>query len=91
MPQISQQKRDKISEQILHYLFDKSPEPQFTSIVARETARDEEFTKILLQDLEKKKLVVPVKKNPKGTPYTRRTRWRLSNNTFEVYKNHQPQ
>jgi len=89
MPQISQQKRDKISEQILHYLFDKSPEPQFTSIVSRETARDEEFTKTLLQDLEKKKLVVPVKKNPKGIQYARRIRWRLSNTAFEVYNNHQ--
>ena len=89
MPQISQQKKDKISEQILHYLFTIAPQSTFTNKIANETARDEEFTKALLNELEKKQLIVKVTKNPNGKDYIRRERWRLSNSTFEVYKNHQ--
>ena len=48
MPRISQQKKDKISEQILHYLFTISPEAKFVSDIGKEVARDEEFVKSLL-------------------------------------------
>jgi len=89
MPRISQQKKDKIAEQILHLLFDKSPQPLFTSQIANEIARDEEFTKSLLLELKSKSLVSEVSKNPKGIPYLRRQRWRLSNHAFKAYKNHQ--
>jgi hypothetical protein len=89
MPPISSKKREKISEQILAHLFEKSPNPQFTSHISESIARDEEFTKSLLNNLEKKKLIVKVTKNSNGNDYIRRQRWRLSNNTFEVYKSHQ--
>jgi len=89
MPQISKEKKDKISEQILAYLFNQSPESKFTSTIAKELARDEEFTKKLLRELQKQKLIIKIKKNPSGTEYIRRERWRLSNSTFEIYKKHQ--
>lgn len=89
MPPISKQKREKISEQILAHLFEQSPNAIFTSKIAESTARDEEFTKSLLQELEKNKLVIKIKKNPSGVDYKRRERWRLSNSAFEVYKKHQ--
>ena len=89
MPRISQAKKEKISEQILHYLFTMAPQSIFTNKIAIETARDEEFTKSLLCELEKNKLIVKVTKNPNGKVYIRRERWRLSNDAFEVYKNHQ--
>jgi len=89
MPRVSQEKKDKISEQILHHLFTVTPDSRFTSEVAKEIARDEEFTKVLLVDLLKKKLVVEINKNSKGIDYTKRQRWRLSNQTFEAYKRHQ--
>ena len=89
MPQISKQKKDKISEQILHHLFSISPQAIFTNAIAQEIARDEEFTKALLLDLKQKKLVVEVAKSPKGQDYQRRQRWRLSNEAYEVYKQHQ--
>lgn len=89
MPRISQQKQDKISEQILALLYNKSPEPQFTSKIAEEIVRDEEFTKKLLTDLKKKKLIIEIDKNPKGIQYLRRQRWRLSNTTYEAYRNYQ--
>jgi DNA-binding IscR family transcriptional regulator len=89
MPQISNQKREKISEQILAHLFNKSPESIFTSKIAEEIARDEDFTLSILKELEKNKLVIKITKNPNGIDYLRRQRWRLSNSTFDIYKKHQ--
>lgn len=89
MPAISKQKKDKISEQILHYLFTLSPSSEFTNKIAAEIARDEEFVKSILLELEKNKLVVSIGKNAKGTDYTRRLRWSLSPQAYEAYKKHQ--
>ena len=88
---LSQEKRDKISEQILHYLFSVSPEMKFTAEIARDIARDEEFTKFLLKELKSKELVVEINKNNSGLDYTKRKRWRLSNQAYSAYKNHQSQ
>ena len=89
MPQISQQKKDRISEQILHYLFTQSLQSKFTSDIAKEIARDEEFIKSMMLELEKKKLVISIDKNSSGIKYSRRLRWRLSNEAYEAYKKHQ--
>jgi predicted transcriptional regulator with HTH domain len=89
MPTISKEKREKIQEQILHHLFTIFPKQIFTSDIARELARDEEFIKTLLLELLKKQLIIKIDKNPKGVKYTRRLRWRLSNKTQQAYKTHQ--
>ncbi len=89
MPRLSKEKKDKISEQILHHLFTVSPESKFTAEIAQEIARDEEFIKSTLLDLEKKKLVIQINRNKEGIQYAKRQRWRLSNNAFEAYKKHQ--
>ena len=86
---ISQQKKDKIAEQILATLYNNFPKQLFTAEIAREIARDEEFTKVLLKQLWNKNLVTPIKKNPKGIPFTRRIKWRLSNKAYGAYKLHQ--
>jgi len=86
---ISEKKKEKISEQILALLYSISPKPIFTFHIAREMARDEEFIKNLLLELRNKKLVVEIKKNPKGIPYTRRSRWKLSDAAYQAYKSHQ--
>ena len=86
---ISKKKKEKISEQILGYLFLKSPQTLFTSYIAEEIARDEEFVKKLLIDLKKKKLVVEIKKNKEGIDYVRRSRWKLSNEAYQFYKKSQ--
>lgn len=86
MPSISNKKRSKISEQILSYLYNISPEAEFTSKIAEEIIRDEEFTKSLLEELEKNRLVVRVNKGPDGQDYTKWQRWRLSSVAFEAYK-----
>ncbi|MBU0760058.1 MAG: hypothetical protein KJ600_00455 [Nanoarchaeota archaeon] len=89
MPPISQTKKDKIAEQILHHLFSVSPQPIFTAQIAREIARDEEFTKSLLIDLNLKGLIAEVNQNNLGLKYLRRKRWRLSNLTYEAYNKQQ--
>lgn len=89
MPKISQSKIDKIQEQILHYLFTTAPQPKFTSEIANSIARDEEFTKVLLEDLKIKTLVVEIKKNPKGEDYIKRQRWRLADVVYNLYQQRQ--
>ena len=86
---ISGKKKDKISEQILAFLYSVNPKPIFTIDVASEIARDKSFVKGLLQDLQKKSLVIEIKKNPKGKQYTRRSRWQLSDQTYQAYKQKQ--
>lgn len=83
---ISKEKRDKISEQILAFLYSQAPRSLYTVHIAKEIARDEEFIKNLLQELKKKSLIIEIKKNRKGKPYLRRSRWRLSELAYKSYK-----
>jgi len=86
---ISSEKREKISEQILAFLYSVSPRAVFTFNIAKEVARDEEFTKNLLSSLKKKNLIVEIKKNPKGEIYLKRSRWKLSDDVYLAYKDNQ--
>ncbi|MEX0932634.1 MAG: hypothetical protein WDZ77_00860 [Candidatus Pacearchaeota archaeon] len=83
---ISKEKLEKISEQILATLYSSSPTLLFTSNIAQEVARDEEFVKKLLNELKSKKLVKEVKKNAKGADYSKRTRWTLTEEAYSKYK-----
>ena len=83
---LSQKKRDKISEQILLYLFQNFPQQPFTAKIARDIARDEEFVKKLLFELKDKGLVTPIRKNSQGVYFSRRIKWRLTNKVYELYK-----
>jgi predicted transcriptional regulator len=86
---ISKEKREKIFEQILALLFNISPKMIFTSHIAKELARDEEFTKKLLQDLNKKGFIIEIKKNSDGKEYSKRSRWKLTEKIYNVYKSRQ--
>jgi predicted transcriptional regulator with HTH domain len=86
---ISDKKKEKIYEQILFYLFSENPKSIFTSYIAAEIARDEEYIKKLLLELKEKKLVIEIKKNKEGFDYIRRSRWKLSKEAYEFYKNKQ--
>lgn len=86
---ISEKKREKISEQILAHMYSISPKPIFTAHIAQEIARDEEFIKKLLLELKNKKLVIEIKKNPKGVEYVKRARWKLSEKAYKAYRQHQ--
>lgn len=86
---ISNEKKDKICEQILFLLYSVSPKILFTIEIAKEIARDEEFTKKLLLRLKKKNLVIEVKKNPKGILYLKRSKWKLNPSVYNIYNNKQ--
>ena len=86
---ISDQKKEKIFEHVLAHLYGSNLNPIFTSHIAREIARDEEFTKKLLKELKKKWLVVEIRRNPKGVQYIRRSRWKLGEETYKAYKQKQ--
>ena len=88
MSRLSETKKEKITEQILSILYDNFPKPLFTSQIAKEIVRDEEFTKTLLKTLKEKELIVPINKNPDGIQYIRRVRWRLSNKAQNIYSTH---
>jgi len=82
---LSKDKIDRIKEAILLVLYRNSPKPMFTSDIAAEVIRDEEFAKKVLKELESQSFIVSVDKNPQGIPYSRRLRWRLSSKAFEAY------
>lgn len=88
---ISEKKRDKISEQVLAYLYSISPQPAYTFHIAQEIARNEEFIKKILLELKSKNLVIEIKKNPKGILYKQRSRWKLTDSTYKIYKDKQIQ
>lgn len=85
---LSQEKRDKIAEQILSFLYHHHPKSFFCAQISREIARDEEFVKSIMFQLKEKGLVIAIKQNPKGIFYSRRIRWRLSNQAYSAYKQH---
>ena len=89
MPKISSEKQERIQEQIVSFLYSSFPKQIFTSDISQELARDEEFIKKLLLDLEKKQLVTRISKNSEGNIYLRRIRWRISNKAYGVYKKSQ--
>jgi hypothetical protein len=86
---LSKDKKDRISEQILLFLYHSFPKQPFTAEIAREIARDEEFIKRLLFDLKEKNLVLSIKKNTKGELFSRRLKWRLTNQVYDIYHSKQ--
>lgn len=86
---ISKEKKDKISEHILAYLYLTNPKPLFTSHIAKELARDEKFVKKLLIDLKKKGMVIEISKNSRGKNYKKRSRWKLAEKVYLLYKQKQ--
>lgn len=86
---LSQDKKNKITEQILLFLYNSFPNLPFTAEIAREIARDEEFIKKILFELKEKGLVTSISKNNKGEVFTRRIKWRLSSKVYDIYKSKQ--
>ena len=82
---LSKNKKDRITEQILAFLYHSFPKQQFTATISQDIARDEEFVKSLLFDLRSKGLVVPIRKNSKGVAFTRRIKWTLTKRVYDVY------
>ncbi len=83
---LSKDKKDRISEQIILYLFYSFPTTPFTAQIAKEVIRDEEFIKKILNDLKEKNIVASIRKNKKGIPYVRKIMWKLTNQAYDAYK-----
>jgi hypothetical protein len=86
---LSKNKKDKIAEQIILFLYNSFPKQPFTAEIAREIARDEEFVKKILFDLKEKNIINSLRKNKKGEPFSRRIRWSLTNKVYEIYHSKQ--
>ena len=86
---LSQEKEDKIIEQILYYLYQSFPKNPFTAEIAREIARDEEFIKRILLGLKTKNLVILINKGKSGEIFSRRLRWKLSTKVYDIYHSKQ--
>jgi len=82
MPKIGQEKIKKIKENILALLFEKMPHALFTSNIASELARDEEFIKSIMLELEKEGLVKRIDNH-----FLRKIQWSLSDKVYLTYKN----
>lgn len=82
---LSKEKKERISEQILAYLYQSFPNARFTAEISKDIARDEEFIKNLLFDLKDKNLVLAIKKNETGKDFIRRIRWQLTSPAYQAY------
>lgn len=86
MVRISEEKRNRIKSNVLSLLYEHFPRALFTAEISKLEARDEEFIKQLLLELQDKKLVSCIKKSPEGILYSRRCRWSLSPKAYSAYK-----
>ena len=86
MPTISDKNKKKIKEQILQILFENNLNSLYTSNIAEEIIRDEEFTLILLGELEKEGFIKKITKNSDGKTYLARKKWRLLPKIYSKYK-----
>ena len=58
---------------------------KFTSEIAQELRRDEEFVKKLLLEMEKEGLIKSITKNNKGKDYLLRKRWVIPKKVLDIY------
>ena len=86
MSKLSEKKIKKIKEHILSILYDNHFDPQYTSNIAEELIRDEEFTLKILLELKKKGFVKEINKNSDGKTYLSRKKWILQSKIYDQYK-----
>ena len=83
MSKISQEKIERIKEDILRILYENYPGFMYTNDVADAVVRDNEFTLSLLKELKKNNLLMNIEQS-KGIKIKRR--WTLTKITHEKYK-----
>ena len=86
MPKISDKKVQRIKEEILSYLYNNPAKPLFTSHIAEEMIRDEEFILRLLNELHESKLIKKISSNSNGKTFLSRRKWTLSSEVYSKYK-----
>ncbi|MEK6835577.1 MAG: hypothetical protein AABX55_00975 [Nanoarchaeota archaeon] len=83
MSQISQEKKEKIKEEILRVLYESYPEFMYTYNIADSIIRDNEFSLALLKELQKNNLIIHIEES-KGNKVKRK--WCLTNLAYNKYK-----
>ena len=86
MSKLSEKKIKKIKEHTLSILYDNHFEPLYTSNIAEELIRDEEFTLKILIELKKEGFVKEINKNSDGKQYISRKKWILQSKIYDRYK-----
>ncbi len=86
MSKLSKKREERIKQDILSLLFERSPTALLTYSISEELCRDDEFTRRLLVELKSKGLVNEIKKSSKGEEYTRWRKWKLTNQAYKAYK-----
>lgn len=86
MPKISDKKIKKLKEHILSILYDNHFNPIFTSNIAEDLIRDEEFTLRLLLELKEGGFVKEINKNTGGKKYLSRKKWILKSKIYDQYR-----
>jgi hypothetical protein len=86
MPIISDKKVQRIKEDILSYLYNNPLNPLFTSQIAEEMIRDEEFTLRLLNEMHESKLIKKISSNSNGKQFLSRRKWTLRPEVYSKYK-----
>lgn len=86
MPIISEKKVQRIKEDILSLLYENPAKPLFTSQIAEEMIRDEEFTLRLLNELNSKGFIDKIQTNSDGKTFLARKKWTLKPKVYSQYK-----
>ena len=86
MTKISDRNIKKLKEQILSVIYTSHFNPLFTSNIAEEMIRDEEFTLRLLNELKKEGFIEEITKNTNGKKYISRKKWILKSKIYDQYK-----
>ena len=80
MSRISQRVLDQIKSNILRVLYDEAPKALSARQIALQELRDKEFVLVLLQDMEKARLVKNV-----SAPSSRRKQWVMTDTAYKKY------
>ena len=86
MSKVSDKKIKKLKEHILSILYETHFNPIFTSNIAEDLIRDEEFTLRLLIELKKEGFIKEINKNTDGKRYLSRKKWILQSKIYDQYK-----
>jgi predicted transcriptional regulator len=86
MSKLSEKNIQKLKEQILSVIYLNHFNPLFTSQIANELIRDEEFVLKLLKNLKKEGIIQEINKNNDGKRYLARKKWLLKNKAYNEYK-----
>lgn len=86
MAKLSARTINLIKDDIISHLYNNQLRSYFTSQIAKEIRRDNEFALKLLSELQEQGLVEQIKKNKQGKQYLARIKWRIPNHVIKAYE-----